>query len=556
MAGTNSTKTVAEIVNYVRAGFTGIWLVTKEYETVVADLAKDCREREWGLAEWDASSYFRLMVDPTAAFRESWPFKQDTSPRLASGHPLQKLSPPGDPIFPLLEIAELSAARSMDGVRETYHGPKRMLVILRNFQTYINTEAKFRATSVIQTLQNLVFDAKSKEHGGVTVILVGSGPEMHPELEQYFVLVEHSLPDKEQLWQVVESLLAGPYEELRPKTEQDKDLLLAAASGMTARNAEDAISLSIIRNKKVEPATVWEVKAQTLKKQRGLRLYSGHDSFENIGGLDHFKEFSTGLLSERRTNPKLFPRGLLLLGVSGSGKSASVKCLSQATGRRVIQMDVGSLRSKFQGETDMFTRQALETADAMAPCILFVDELDKALAGVASSGETDGGASARVFGTFLTWLNDHTSDVFFVGTCNNIAALPVEFSRAERFDGMFFFDLPVKEERERIWEIFLREFDIAGAKLTSLVRASRDWTGAEIRTCCRLAAMLNRPVSETVELVSPVSKTDPDGLANLRSWASGRCLSATYPGLFDKDRSDDADPIEGVPKRKVHRKIG
>lgn len=553
---TGAGSTTKEIIGYARAGFTGIWLVTKEYEALIEELAGTCKDRSWGFIEWDASNNYVAVIDPANTFRPVWPCKVGSSPVLTAGHPMRPASPPNDPIFPLIEIAILSAgvpAESPDVTRTT---PEKTLVVLRNFQQYYATEARHRLTAVIQTLQNVTFRAKSEEHGGITVILAGSNPEVPPELEQYFVLVEHALPNKDQLWHVAKRLMVGPYEELLPKTDDEKDALLAAAAGMTCRNAEDAMSLSLTQNMKLVPDTVWNVKAQTLRKQRGLRLYSGDESFEQLGGLEHFKTFATGLLGQKRTDPKLFPRGLLLLGVSGSGKSAAVKCLSNATGRRVIQMDVGSLRSKYQGETDQFTRQALETADAMSPCILFIDEIEKALAGVSSSGETDGGASARVFGMLLTWLNDHKSDVFFVGTCNNIAALPVEFSRAERFDGMFFFDLPVKDERERIWEIYLREYQIPSARLSKLVKMSKDWTGAEIKTCCRLAAMLEKPIEEAAVFVSPVARTDADGLSRLRTWASGRCLSATYGGLFDKDRRDDDDPIDTVPTARKARKIG
>jgi len=121
---------------------------------------------------------------------------------------------------------------------------------------------------------------------------------------------------------------------------------------------------------------------------------------------------------------------------------------------------VGSLMGSLVGQTEERTRRALQIADAMAPCVLMCDEIEKALSGVAGSGQTDSGVSARMFGSLLTWLNDHTSDVFFVATCNDISNLPPEFSRAERFDGVFFVDLPSAKQRRTIWQIYLGMFDI------------------------------------------------------------------------------------------------
>ena len=155
------------------------------------------------------------------------------------------------------------------------------------------------------------------------------------------------------------------------------------------------------------------------------------------------------------------------------------------------------------GDTERNTRQALRIADAMAPSILFLDEVEKGLSGVASSGQTDGGVSARLFGTFLTWLNDHVSDVFVIATCNDITKLPPEFARAERFDGCFFLDLPHETERRAIWNLYLGHFELDAAQ-----RLPNDigWTGAEIRACCRLAALLDLPLVAAAENIVPVAQ--------------------------------------------------
>src|SRR5206468_9249123 len=177
------------------------------------------------------------------------------------------------------------------------------------------------------------------------------------------------------------------------------------------------------------------------------------ETFADLGGLDALKGFTRRALASRKGSVRA--RGVLLLGVPGTGKSAFAKALGNETGRPTLVLDVGSLMGSLVGQTEERTRQALRIVDAMAPCVLFVDEVEKALSGVASSGQTDSGVSARMFGTFLGWLNDHDSDAFVVCTANDVSKLPPEFARAERFDGTFFLDLPAAREKEVIWSMYL-----------------------------------------------------------------------------------------------------
>jgi len=189
------------------------------------------------------------------------------------------------------------------------------------------------------------------------------------------------------------------------------------------------------------------------------------------------------------------------------------------------------------------TRQALRIADAMAPCVILVDELEKALSGVGGTG--DSGVSTRMFGTLLTYLSDHESDVFVVASANDISKLPPELSRAERFDSVMFLDLPGPQQREQIWEMYRRKF---GLDPDQRRPESRDWTGAEIRSCCRLAALLDVPLLEAATNIVPVAATAGETVEKLRQWASGRCLSADRPGIYSRE-------VNGMPRagRSVHR---
>ncbi len=181
------------------------------------------------------------------------------------------------------------------------------------------------------------------------------------------------------------------------------------------------------------------------------------------------------------------------------------------------------------GDTERNVRQALQIAEAMAPSILFVDELEKGLSGVNGAG--DSGVSTRLFGALLTWLADHESDVFFIGTANDIRRLPPEFTRAERLDGIFFVDLPTAEQRQAIWQLYRKQYDIGPAEP---IPADEGWTGAEIKSCCRLSALLNVSLTEAARNVVPVSITSAEAIDQLRDWASGRCLSADRSAIYQK----------------------
>ena len=241
------------------------------------------------------------------------------------------------------------------------------------------------------------------------------------------------------------------------------------------------------------------------------------------------------------------PRGILLLGVPGTGKSAFAKALGNEVERPTLVLDVGALMGSLVGQTEQNVRQALKIADAMSPCVLFVDELEKALSGIAGSGAGDSGVSARLFGSLLTWLSDHTSDVFFIGTSNDVSKLPPEFSRAERFDAVFFLDTPGSAEKAAIWPIHLGRYGLLSD--SDHVRRPDDgeWTGAEIAACCRLSALLDLSLKEAADHVVPVAVTAAESVHRLRAWATGRCLDASRPGMYLRGAADPK------PTRRVSR---
>ena len=393
------------------------------------------------------------------------------------------------------------------------------MLLLPNFHRFLNSP------EVVQTVLTQILAGKQQR----TFVVILSPVVLIPvELEKLFVVIEHALPDREQLERIASELTSDQPQD-RPHGEQMQRVLDAAA-GLTRYEAEGAFALSLSRHNRIQPETIWELKAQMLQKNHLLSLHRGPERFESLGGLAQLKQFCQKVLQPGKS---VLAKGVLLLGVPGTGKSAFAKALGQETGRPTLLLDLGALYGSLVGATEANVRQALRIADAMSPAILFVDEFEKGLSGIGGQG--DSGVATRLFGTLLSWLSDRQSDVFVIGTCNDIAKLPPEFSRAERFDAVFFLDLPGPKEKDAIWAIYRAQFGIAESEVRP---QDQGWTGAEIRSCCRLAALLGCSLVEAAQQVVPVAVTAVEQVDKLRSWASGRCLNASAAGIYKRSDSE------------------
>ena len=474
------------LAEYISAGFSALWIQSFEHEDALKEVAQLCRDRTWRYLTWDVDQGLQV-----------------------AGQAADVTHAGGGATDPLAAIRSLHALASNDG---------SSLLVLKNFHRFLGS------AEIVQALDHQI--ARGKREGCFVVVL-SSVVQVPVELEKVFVVIEHDLPSREQLGEIAHSMAT---EDGDLPTGDELERVLDSAAGLTRFEAEGAYSLSLVRHGRITSAALWELKSQMLKKSGLLQLYRGRETFADLGGLTALKQFCLQAL--RRTkdrHPEARPKGILLLSPPGCGKSQFCKALGNETGRPTLILDVGALMGSLVGETERNIRQALRLIDAMAPCVVMLDEVEKALSGAASSGQTDSGVSARLFGSFLTWLSDHETDVFCVCTSNDISKLPPEFSRAERFDGLFFLDLPSTQEKQVIWRMYIQKF---GLDAKQSKPRDQDWTGAEIRSCCRLASLLDVPLVEAAKNIVPVAVTASESVEKLRRWASGRCLSADTPGVY------------------------
>jgi len=482
-----------QLTDFINAAFTGLWILTSEPDEAEREILQQAREKKWKVAVWDVASGLHLSGSTNGS-----------QPETGAGDPL-------------------AALRSLPALADD---KGTAILVLHNFHRFLNSP------EVVQTTFAQLVAGKQQR---TFVVVLAPTVALPAELEKLFVVLEHSLPDRGQLERIATELTSDSPNDL-PKGE-DLQRVLDAAVGLTRYEAEGAFSLSLTRHNAIRPEAVWELKAQALRKNNLLTLHRGQESFDSLGGLGNLKDFCRRALRPS----KIKPRGVLLLGVSGSGKSQFCKALGNETSRPTLLLDIGSLMGSLVGQSEGNLRQALRIADAMSPCILFVDEIEKALSGVGSQG--DSGVSTRLFGNLLTWLSDHESDVFFVGTSNDISKLPPEFTRAERFDGVFFLDLPNAVERDAIWTLYRQQFGIPENQTRP---DDTSWTGAEVKACCRLAALLDVTLTQAARNIVPVAVTAAESVERLRTWASGRCLCANSPGVYARD---------GAPQPKSARRL-
>jgi MoxR-like ATPase len=372
--------------------------------------------------------------------------------------------------------------------------------------------------------------------------VVGANLEFPADVRQHVVHYAIALPNKKDLAEVVNAVARGLKERAGARidlSKPDLERLLDALTGLTLHQARQAIATVIMEDGRLDASDIDALvdrKARLLGQDGLLEYYPPEDNHYELGGFERLKQWleraRTGFSAEAAALGLPAPRGILLAGVQGCGKSLAAKAIARAWSLPLLKLDAGRLYDKYHGESEKNLRRAIALAEAMAPAVLWIDELEKSFASFGSS-EMDSGTSQRIFATLLSWLQEKKKPVFVVATANDVFRLPPELMRKGRFDELFFVDLPEADERRAIWEIHLRKKkqDVARFDLDALVAASSGMSGAEIEQAVISAlyrslhekrpldtAMLGEELASTV----PLSRTRAEELTRLRELARGR----------------------------------
>ncbi len=386
-----------------------------------------------------------------------------------------------------------------------------------------------------------------------TLIISTDAVQLPGSLERSFALIEVTPPDMAELRALVNTTIASLADRAgytAPANESEIEAITAAASGLSLFEAENVFARSIVSCGRLDPSVIRTEKEQVVKKSGVLEYVSHVEGFDQVGGLDTLADWlrkrARLFTDESLHHLGITPRGVLLIGVQGCGKSLAARSVGTLWNLPVLRLDVGRVFTGLVGGSEKNMRLAIQTAEAVAPCILWIDEIEKGFSGSQSSGVSDGGTTARVFARFITWLQDKRKPVYVVGTANDVSQLPPEMLRKGRFDEIFFIDLPNPRERQSVFRIHLKKRQIDPAKydLAALSEASDGFSGAEIEQALNEAVInaLNKggrsgrrrnPTTADIlhELAStvPLSVTMREDIAELRAWARGRARPATAP---------------------------
>ena len=399
--------------------------------------------------------------------------------------------------------------------------------------------------NIIRRLRDIAQNLKSSYK---SMILLSPFLHIPPELEKDVTVVDFHLPNMGELGKLLDEIIAEVKE--NPKihvdlSNQGREAILKAALGLTLAEAENVFAKALVSNNRISDQDVTEIfaeKRQIIRKS-GLLDYCEPDiQIKEVGGLPNLKEWLKKRKMAFSDKASRFglpaPKGVLLAGIQGCGKSMCAKAISSLWHLPLLRFDVGRMFSSPLGSSEDNIRRAINISESIAPCVLWVDELDKAFAAMGQKS-TDSGATQRVLGTFLVWLSEKNSPVFVVATANNVEILPPELLRKGRFDEIFFVDLPSMEERQDIFKIHLlrrgrrpEKFD-----LTYLASLSEGFSGAEIeqavisglydafyqkRDICR--EDLEKALQETV----PLSQTMAEAILKMRKWGHTRARPAAH----------------------------
>jgi len=408
--------------------------------------------------------------------------------------------------------------------------------LLKDFHPYM------RDSRVVRLLRDLAVRLRGKAQ---TLIIMGPSLNLPTDLEKDITVFDFALPAADEieakLTEVITAVQDNPNidTKLEPQT---REIIIKSAQGLTMDEIESVFARSLVERKKFDVDVVLEEKKQIIRKSGLLEYYPAQNNMSDVGGMELLKDWLDKRTKSFSDKAKEFgipsPKGILLLGVQGCGKSLIAKAIAAHWNLPMLKLDVGRIFGSLVGQSEENIRKAIKVSESVAPCILWADEIEKGFAGASGGAVSDSGTTARVFATFLTWMQEKTAPVFMLATANNVSQLPPEMLRKGRFDEIFFVDLPDLEERKQIFSIHLKKRgrELKKFKLEELAKLTEGFSGAEIEQVI-VGALYNafdanrelsqKDVATEAKAVVPLSVMMREDIEELRQWASLRTRPAS-----------------------------
>jgi SpoVK/Ycf46/Vps4 family AAA+-type ATPase len=424
--------------------------------------------------------------------------------------------------------------------------PRKTIFVFRDFHAFMH----------VPKIQRFLRDiAKDFRQSMRTLIILSPVNKIPAELTKDISLIEFNLPTRVEIETTFTSLYSANKKSIGNIEDDEIERIIQAAMGLTTDEAEAAFSKALVeraiakkekRETKPISKLVLGEKAEAVKKSGILEYFEASETVKDIGGLKNLKTWLTirskAFSKKAREFGLPMPRGILLVGLPGCGKSLSAKATSNILGVPLIRFDVGRIFGGLVGESEQNLRTAIQTVEAVGTCVLWIDEMDKAFAGMGG-GSTDGGTSQRVFGNFITWMQEKTAPVFIVATVNRIESLPPELLRKGRFDEIFFVGLPSEKERKEILQIHVQKAkrdpdQIFSPKdvLKSCVEASEQFSGAELAEALNSGLysafhqereIEGEDILKAIKLTNPLAKSKSKTLEAMAKWATNNAVNAS-----------------------------
>jgi hypothetical protein len=505
---TRSEQAAADIAALLRARNANLWIVTRE----------EARAERYIFEAAAAANYIARTWDCAAGVTE-----MDGSQ-----------SPIGsNEIDPTLEVIKDRAMR----------GSERGVWIMRDLPAWLNGPIGINTLRRVRNLARML-PGVPRERAQAMIVISPNG-DVPPELAGHTTVVEWPLPDRTEIEAFLDAALESLPEDIRAAAAPNgqRDAAIDAAVGLSGEEAQACYARSLVQLRRIDPKTVGAEKKRVIAREKVLEWFDPlPGGLDAVGGLDGLKGWMLGRTAAYSPRARAYglpaPKGLLLVGVPGCGKSLFAKAIATMLGWPLLRLDLGALKSKFVGESEANLRKALKVIETVGRCVVWLDEVEKALAG-ATQGAADGGVSSDALGSILSWMQDRAGEAFVIATANNVDALPPELTRKGRFDEIFFVDLPNESEREAVLAATLRKFNREKIKVDykRVAEATEKFTGSEIAEIVPSAMfaafgdnereITTTDLIEAASTVVPLAKTSAEKIDALRNWAKTRARPAS-----------------------------